>query len=109
MGRARLLTGGLRYRNRARVRRHSLQLCGEVRAVCLPAMGHACCLAVPLVSLPSPRRRFLRRRDNDWTMVTMAWQMTRQWLVAAEDDDAGTTSSRSRNRTYIHFITGSGP
>ena len=48
----RLDLGGLRYRNRGRVRRRSLQLCGEGRAVCLPAMGQGCCLAVPLVSLP---------------------------------------------------------
>ena len=43
-----------------------------------------------------------------WRLRRVRWQMTRQWLVAAEADDAGTTSRRSRNRTYIHFITGSG-
>ena len=43
-----------------------------------------------------------------WRVRRVRWQMTRQWLVAAEADDAGTTSRRSRKRTYIHFITGSG-
>ena len=42
-----------------------------------------------------------------WRVRRVRWQMTRQWLVAAEADDAGTTSRRSRNRAYIHFITGS--
>jgi hypothetical protein len=43
-----------------------------------------------------------------WRLRRVRWQMTRQLLVAAEADDGGTTSRRSRNRTYIHFITGSG-
>jgi hypothetical protein len=37
-------------------------------------MGQACCLSVPLVSLPSPRRCFLWRMDIDWAIVTMAFR-----------------------------------